>query len=142
MRICLAILLVSLPVRAALVQFEWGASPFSSNQKITYRVYAYPDSGGTNMVSDAGGSLTVSVPFGPGAWNAYVVAVSTNGIESDPSNILHFIVPWPPTLKLTSTIEKAQSPDGPWVPLMGETAEVKPDGTNQFFRMKLKIAQP
>lgn len=136
------VLVAGFSAQAALVPFQWSASPFSPNEPISYRLYAYPDGAGTNLVSDAGSSLSVSVPFGPGIWNLYIVAVNTNGIESDRSNVIRFSVPWPPTIRLASTIEKAQSPKGPWLPLMGEEAEVVPDGTNQFFRVKVNIAQP
>lgn len=79
---------------AAILSLSWAPSTTSN---VTYAVYA-----GTNSVMSAirVASVTnrVRLDFDAGGtWFFWATAVATNGVESDPSNVLRVEIPHPPT---------------------------------------------
>lgn len=77
----------------------------------------------------------------PGLTN-YVTATAmdTNGIESVPSNEIHFVPPRSPTLKLTAEILQSSEASGPWSLFTNlPPIELVADGHRRFYQARMKV---
>lgn len=129
------------------VGFEWDASP-DHDRVSTYTVYV-----GTNVIPStnwqfraiAGTNLTVVVTgIWPGNWYAWATATATgtNGLESDPSNVVPFVVLRPPTLRVRPMIQTASTPTGPWNNFLPyPEGEILMTNSEQFVRVRLDYSQ-
>lgn len=69
----------------------WDASP-SHSKLANYRLVA---TGPSSTNWNTGLALTFAPPLSPGTWQLHILAVGTNGVVSDPSNVLTLTWPFP-----------------------------------------------
>jgi hypothetical protein len=125
----LILFLAAFSAVAADVRVAWDLSPGAVNYWVKW---------GTNAVApafaqNAGTNLTATLTnLAAGRWFATATAVSAQGIESDPSNVLMFDVPSAPMLRLQ--LQSANTIDGPWSNLA--SVGVQSGMPSAFFRLE------
>lgn len=109
----------------------WDASPDHAKLS-TYRIVAARDGVMTNW--STGLILQYDPPLSPGDWTVTCLAVGTNGITSDPSNML-FVRVLPSGLFYV--VQTAPTLNGPWTQIAG-AIPAPTNATALFFRGELQ----
>lgn len=143
--VALLIAFVSLLTSAATgasVSLAWNrnAEPEVAGYKLYYgrasRSYA-------NIVSVGNTNFVTVTNLAPAATYYFaVVAVTTNGLESDFSAEVSSTMPVTPPVNfrvITNSLQGATSPDGPWRDVATFTVEVPTNSETAFYRGRLEI---
>ena len=110
------------------IGIEWDA-PAPGDPVESYRLYRLVDGVWTQQLSVAGAVVTCEVPREAGKHAYYVTAVSADGLESEPSNVLEFTVPKTRVLKLQASVDLVN-----WSTLAETVVDDKPA---EFFRVAI-----
>ena len=91
---------------------------------------------GTNITTVAAPATNFVMISSGGPYTVFVVAVSTNGVFSDPSVILPVDVPLPPLPRLNGLFQSAPFPNGPWITETSAVLNVALTDPARFYRLK------
>lgn len=122
--------------RGSDVTIAWDPSPSDSITNYTVHVTSLDNN--VTMATQVGTNTQHTLSLTAGTWNAWVTAVNSIGLRSDPSNVLLLPVPAPPVIRLN--LEGAQKIDGPW----GTLYAVELPLTNEsvgFYRGRLEVVR-
>jgi hypothetical protein len=123
-------------VMAADVRLAWDPSP--TTNVVSYSVrYSNAATNTAAFGLNVGTNLTHTLSLSAGTWSVFVTARNTQGIESDPSNLLVIDVPTPPVLRLH--LQGASTVTGPWTNLASLSVPVDLQLTGAaFYRGQLE----
>lgn len=138
MKALLSIILAAVAgaILAGTVPLAWDVSPSSSVGN--YRLLLSTNAGGssvTNFIISGRQSTNYDLSVPAGIWFARMVAITTNGITSDPSNEVSFEVP--AGVQLRIRIQSAANVDGPWLDRTNVIAIELAKDSARFYRTRV-----
>lgn len=138
MKFALAILLLAIGYSAALAataRVAWDASPAAAFYWVKWGTNAATAS----FTLNTGTNLTAALTnLSAGRWYVWATAVSAQGIESDPSNVLALDVPAAPVIRLQ--LQGAAELGGTWTNL-AEISVPIPSAGIAFYRGRMEYVR-